>query len=139
MTKSSRLNKKGFSLVESLAAVTIVAILAAGVLSAIVFARVQLAEASARSAAITKAQGVMDVLVSSLSTGVTNHTTLDGNTEATYTASFAYLPSAPCQYSFESSDGNRSFSVTVVSYYQNGEKSVTLTGSAVNTGATFVS
>lgn len=136
-------NKKGFTLVEAMAAIVIIGILSSGILGTVVFARIQLSDASEKTAAITQAQGVMDVLISSLSTGETNtKTTLEPRTGAIFVSggAFYFNASAPNQFTFTSSidvNGNTQYAVTAVSFYAKGEQRVTLTGSAVNTGSTF--
>lgn len=139
--KIINITKKGFTLVEAIAAIAIIGILTSGILAAIVFARIQLSTSSQMTGAVAQAQGSMDVLISSLSAGETSTATLASRSGAAYISggAFAFNAAAPNQFTYTTSivSGSTQYAITVVSFYQEGKRRVTLTGSAVNTGNTF--
>jgi type II secretory pathway pseudopilin PulG len=136
-------NKKGITLVETVSAVAILALLAASVLSSVVFARTQLTAMSERNTAAASAQGIMDVLIGSLSAGETRIGVLEARSLADFDSDgvFEYTADSPHQFTFATQmyRDNALYKITVVSFYDNGRQRVTLTGSAVNTGTLFTS
>ena len=89
-----RSNRRGITLVELLVASALLVILVAAVIAVISFSHSLLGKNIVSENSYTEAEGMVDVLISALSSGTTEIETLESLANATYVVSFTSTPYA---------------------------------------------
>lgn len=127
--------KGGITLVEVLVAAALLVLLIAAIIAVISFSNSLLGKNIVSENAYTEAEGIADVLISALSGGTTDQTTLEGLTNAQQVASFTDTPNARqflvADYTAtENGLTIRGYKITVQIYDEKGAVAATITAFA---------